>query len=453
MSFLAVSPQEERQREQNQQLTPGDPDAFKPGLFEGIPGALGTSLHRVFGTANAVAGVLEAEAASLVTTPLDRAFGSDVTGFLREELETKPQAYLASIHPDPRTTGSVGQVLYGLVGIGVPAAVGAYFGGPAGAAAAASGFQMQGTYADLTAQGVDKSTAQLAALEEGAFTAAGVAAPMSFGRSVARNALLYGPGINIAQSLAAGQVIGETLRARGYAEMADRYQALDTETLIADAVLGSAFGYFGARGRRAAFDAERLGTREHPTEAIDAALVVRDVHHAEIDTAPGIPTTDAARRAHVEALARAEHDLLEGRTVDAGGPVDGFLLRDVPESPLAVVAQAMRASGYAEIAAEVQALHHELELRGRAAPEALPVPVVPAAPPTFGDRVAQLVGLRDQGAPASVLDPNRPIVTDAGEVRPAARALAEADVAIARTQHSAKAFEAAVECFLRTEPA
>lgn len=453
MSFLAVTPQEERQREQNQALTPGDPDAFKPGLFEGIPGALGTGLERVYGTANALAGTLEAGAASLATIPLDRAFDTDLSGFLHEELETKPQAYLASIHPDPRTTGTVAQVLYSLVGIGVPAAVGGYFGGPPGAALAAGGFQVQGTYADLSAQGVDSSTAQLAALEEGAFTAAGVAAPMSFGRNVARNALLYGPAVNVAQDLAAGEVIGATLRARGYSDMADRYQALDRETLIADAILGSAFGYFGARGKRAAFDTERLMRAEHPTEAMDAALVVRDVRHAEIDLAPGIPTTDAARRAHVDALGRAERDVLEGRTVDAGGPVDGFLARDVPDSPLAVVAQAMRASGYAEIAAEVQALHHELELRGRATPEALPVPVVPAAPLSLGDRLANFVGLRDTGAPASALDPNRPIVTDAGEVRPAARALAEADAALARTQHSAKAFEAAVECFLRTEPA
>lgn len=376
MTFLASQPTEERQQLQVLQQTPGDRDAFKPGFFQGSGTAAATGFGRVLGVANQLAGEAEYQVGALFTRPIDELFDTDYTKQLEQFGRTGPAQFTASMTPDPTTTGTLGQILYGLVGVGVPAGVGAYFGGPAGGAALAGSFQTVGTYTDLTQQNVDPNTATGAALFEGLMTAGGVGLPMSIGGKVALNTLLYGPGINVAQDLIAQQGTAAWLEARGYNELAERYAEIDAEMLAADVVLGAFFGYAGARGYR--------GPRVVPTAAIDAARVALDQRHIELDTAPGIPADYAAVQAHTRNLQAATEALLDGRPVELGDATGTFVPK--PENPAYggdALTKAFRESGLPELLDEVAGLEAELARRGRSLPEE-PLPELPPDIPRDG---------------------------------------------------------------------
>jgi hypothetical protein len=376
MTFLATPPKEERQQLQTLALTPGDPDAFKPGFFEGAGTATAVGLGRVGAIANQIVGEAEFQVSALFTRPLDDLLGTDMTGFLNQELRYEPQALTASMTPDPMTTGFAGQVLYSLVGVGVPAIAGGYFGGPAGAMATTAGFTGLGTYTDLTKQGVDPTTAVNAAALDAALMAAGVGLPAAIGGKVALNTLLYGPGINVGQSLIAGQGNAAWLESRGYGEIAERYATYDAQMLAADVVLGAAFGWAGARGARAP-----RGTIPKPqTGDVDAALTALDQRHVEVDTAPGLPADIAAARSHLANLTRATEQLLAGQPVETAGLNGSFVPKPPPRDEFAdgALFRALEESGYFETAAEVRQLEAELAARGRVVVEE-PLPDLAAA--------------------------------------------------------------------------
>src|SRR5690606_26800453 len=112
------------------------------------------------------------------------------------------------------------------------------YGGPAGAAALSGGFQTTGTYTDLTLQGVDPNTAAGAALFDGGMIAAGVGLPAAIGGRALLSTIAYGPGINVAQDVLAGQGMAAMLSARGYDELAERYGTIEAEMIAADVILG-----------------------------------------------------------------------------------------------------------------------------------------------------------------------------------------------------------------------
>lgn len=385
MTFLASQPLEQRQQQQQLALTPSDPDAFKPGFFQGSGTAAAVGLGRVGAIANQLAGEAEYQTGALFTRPLDELFDSDMTGFLNEELRQGPAELTASMTPDPYTTGSLGRILYGVVGIGVPAAVGGYFGGPAGAAAMAGSFDATGTYTDLTQQGVDPTTATGAAAFSGVLTAGGVALPGAIGGRTALNTLLYGPGINIAQDLVAGQGTAAILDARGYDELGDRYAQIDAEALVADGILGAAFGWAGARANRVP-----RGTAM-PTHAIDAAQVALDQRHVELDTAPGIPADMATQQLHVRTLTAATEALLDGRPVEVNAERGTFVPKEAnPAYTDATLLQAFRDSGLPGLLDDVAGLEAELARRGRSLEDeplpALPMPADGVRPPPGASR-------------------------------------------------------------------
>jgi len=367
MTFLAAQPIEQRQAEQVQALTPSDPDGLKPGFFSGSGTAIGTG----FGRVGAVASELVNDAGYLagstfVTKPIDALFDTDLTGFIDQKMRQEPAQLTASMTPDPYTTGSLGQILYGFVGIGVPAAVGTYFGGPAGGAAMAGGFQATGTYTDLTQQGVDPNTAGAAALFDGSLAGVGVGLPASIGSRVLLNTMLYGPGINVAQDLIAGQGMSAILENGGYSEMAERYAEIDGEMLAADAILGAAFGWHGARVGRAG-----RAARSAPTASeIDAGLAAMNRRHAEVDTAPGTPADLLAVQSHVRNLESATAAILDGRRVEVEPARGEFLAR--PEQVIPApdeFVRAIRESGLPGLMDDIDALEAEMTRRGRVLPD------------------------------------------------------------------------------------
>ncbi|MBY8786128.1 hypothetical protein KOI91_03090 [Escherichia coli] len=258
--------------------------------------------------------------------------------------------------PDAATTGTAGQVLYGLFDMGGQAVVGTTLGGPVGGAAAVTSLQGFSEFERLTAQGVDFRTAQEAGLVQGITAGAGTLIPMSLGlraggalaegvaaqlartgessvRRVAATAvratpdIAYAAGTNIAFGIAQRGLTAKTLRDGGYSEMANQYDVLDRQAIAIDAVLGVAFGgvgrFMNSRG-------ESTSAPNFSPVDVDAALAANAAHHAEIDIAPGVPINVLSRNSHIQALRKAMSDVSQGRPVDVASIVESASFSEIP---------------------------------------------------------------------------------------------------------------------------
>lgn len=258
--------------------------------------------------------------------------------------------------PDAATTGTAGQVLYGLFDMGGQAVVGTTLGGPVGGAAAVTSLQGFSEFERLTAQGVDFRAAQEAGLVQGITAGAGTLIPMSLGlraggalaegvaaqlartgeSSVRRAAatavratpdIAYAAGTNIAFGMAQRGLTAKTLRDGGYSEMANQYDVLDRQAIAIDAVLGVAFGgvgrFINSRG-------ESTNAPNFSPVDIDAALAANAAHHAEIDIAPGVPINVLSRNSHIQALRKAMSDVSQGRDVDVASIVESASFSEIP---------------------------------------------------------------------------------------------------------------------------
>ncbi|HCS7620057.1 TPA: hypothetical protein OR598_002761 [Escherichia coli] len=258
--------------------------------------------------------------------------------------------------PDAATTGTAGQVLYGLFDMGGQAVVGTTLGGPVGGAAAVTSLQGFSEFERLTAQGVDFRTAQEAGLVQGITAGSGTLIPMSLGlraggalaegvaaqlartgeSSVRRAAatavratpdIAYAAGTNIAFGMAQRGLTAKTLRDGGYSEMANQYDVLDRQAIAIDAVLGVAFGgvgrFINSRG-------ESTSAPNFSPVDIDAALAANAAHHAEIDIAPGVPINVLSRNSHIQALRKAMSDVSQGRPVDVASIVESASFSEIP---------------------------------------------------------------------------------------------------------------------------
>lgn len=258
--------------------------------------------------------------------------------------------------PDAATTGTAGQVLYGLFDMGGQAVVGTTLGGPVGGAAAVTSLQGFSEFERLTAQGVDFRTAQEAGLVQGITAGAGTLIPMSLGlraggalaegvaaqlartgeSSVRRAAatavratpdIAYAAGTNIAFGMAQRGLTAKTLRDGGYSEMANHYDVLDRQAIAIDAVLGVAFGgvgrFINSRG-------ESTSAPNFSPVDVDAALAANAAHHAEIDIAPGVPINVLSRNSHIQALRKAMSDVSQGRPVDVASIVESASFSEIP---------------------------------------------------------------------------------------------------------------------------
>lgn len=258
--------------------------------------------------------------------------------------------------PDAATTGTAGQVLYGLFDMGGQAVIGTTLGGPVGGAAAVTSLQGFSEFERLTAQGVDFRTAQEAGLVQGITAGAGTLIPMSLGlraggalaegvaaqlartgeSSVRRAAatavratpdIAYAAGTNIAFGMAQRGLTAKTLRDGGYSEMANQYDVLDRQAIAIDAVLGVAFGgvgrFINSRG-------ESTNAPNFSPVDIDAALAANAAHHAEIDISPGVPINVLSRNSHIQALRKAMSDVSQGRPVDVASIVESASFSEIP---------------------------------------------------------------------------------------------------------------------------
>ncbi|HED5919573.1 TPA: hypothetical protein R5T20_000361 [Escherichia coli] len=244
--------------------------------------------------------------------------------------------------PDAATTGTAGQVLYGLFDMGGQAVVGTTLGGPVGGAAAVTSLQGFSEFERLTAQGITAGAGTLIpmslGLRAGGALAEGVAAQLArTGESSVRRAaatavratpdIAYAAGTNIAFGMAQRGLTAKTLRDGGYSEMANQYDVLDRQAIAIDAVLGVAFGgvgrFINSRG-------ESTSAPNFSPVDIDAALAANAAHHAEIDIAPGVPINVLSRNSHIQALRKAMSDVSQGRPVDVASIVESASFSEIP---------------------------------------------------------------------------------------------------------------------------
>ncbi|HAL7655274.1 TPA: hypothetical protein ACUSXX_003892 [Escherichia coli] len=357
MSYFGLNPVN-----QNQQL---DEAASNPAGFNSDVGffdnAVGAALYGLYSG-------LVAKPDQLLWAGMDKIV-SPIAQFINENtsLNDTSVSYIAEqrklaeqqvkrLTPDAATTGTAGQVLYGLFDMGGQAVVGTTLGGPVGGAAAVTSLQGFSEFERLTAQGVDFRTAQEAGLVQGITAGAGTLIPMSLGlraggalaegvaaqlartgeSSVRRAAatavratpdIAYAAGTNIAFGMAQRGLTAKTLRDGGYSEMANQYDVLDRQAIAIDAVLGVAFGgvgrFINSRG-------ESTNAPNFSPVDIDAALAANAAHHAEIDIAPGVPINVLSRNSHIQALRKAMSDVSQGRPVDVASIVESASFSEIP---------------------------------------------------------------------------------------------------------------------------
>lgn len=357
MSYFGLNPVN-----QNQQL---DEAALNPAGFNSDVGffdnAVGAALSGLYSG-------LVAKPDQLLWAGMDKIV-SPIAQFVNENtsLNDTSVSYIAEqrklaeqqvkrLTPDAATTGTAGQVLYGLFDMGGQAVVGTTLGGPVGGAAAVTSLQGFSEFERLTAQGVDFRTAQEAGLVQGITAGAGTLIPMSLGlraggalaegvaaqlartgeSSVRRAAatavratpdIAYAAGTNIAFGMAQRGLTAKTLRDGGYSEMANQYDVLDRQAIAIDAVLGVAFGgvgrFINSRG-------ESTSAPNFSQVDVDAALAANAAHHAEIDIAPGVPINVLSRNSHIQALRKAMSDVSQGRPVDVASIVESASFSEIP---------------------------------------------------------------------------------------------------------------------------
>lgn len=262
--------------------------------------------------------------------------------------QTKVLAEWAATGQDPRKTGTVGRILTGTaegLTIGATGSVA----GPWGAAALLGAAEGYGSYTDARSQGVDKETSKEQAILTGLFSAAGALLPMKFGSNVATS-VAGGAAANVTLGAAQRGLTSRVLEAGGYKEMADQYRIYDGESVLADAILGSAFGVMGHYSHAAA-------QRTSPADVDAAAAVAAEDHFNR--SAPGVPTDPLTATLHADTMAASLTALHDGELPDIPPERAQQLVDNVLPDPMHEMAQPLHDAamedlpGYAAATANV----------------------------------------------------------------------------------------------------
>lgn len=304
---MPVSMFPEEQAQFDSDLFNSQPFNAAPGFFTGslmaIPKGIATGLGKggeLAGTiaAQTVGTVIRAEQAA---APWSRELGQLDPEQFRHNVDSNADAYLKATRADPQTVGTAGQILHTVADVGTrflaapEAAVGAVAVGTTEFAPAQREFE---------SQGIDKDTAQRLAAAQAVLAGAGALLPGGVGARAAVR-VASGATINFGVGAASRYNTHQVLADAGYPEQAAQYRVLDGQAMAADVLLGSFFGWMHHPD-------EPFATPKVPQEVADAGLELLKARQAEIDLAPGVPKTQQARDAHIQALDATEAALVKG---------------------------------------------------------------------------------------------------------------------------------------------
>lgn len=357
MSFFDLAPTATQNLMDQARLNPINPEDMKPGWFAGTWKAPVTGLASAVNDAALLLGDAATPTLRTVARPVDTLFGTKTEDWLIGQQQIAKDNITAWA-PDPRTTGIVGQAVHGIFNI-VPEAMA---GGPEVAAMLQGYKGMQAGIQD----GLDPGTAFGKGAIDGISTWVGLKIPMTLAPTLGPAANVgAGAAANVATGMTSRGVTAEFLRSRGFNEMADQYQVLDNSAIAMDLIMGGAFGALAHYGPGAVSkykDWQKKNDGKLLSSDEQTAMFLNSVLHAELDTAPGIPTTPAARAAHVEAMNKAISDLLADRPVEAP---EGVTQADFIENPSATQTRTAILGAVEEhLGPEWQQLKGELEARG-----------------------------------------------------------------------------------------
>jgi hypothetical protein len=297
-------------------LEPLDPATMGPSTWANS--GLGVDLGLARGAAKAgraigvLAGGTVGRAMDAIANAGHRARGeAESTGFQDNTFQaTDEYAGTAVDHwtPGPNEVGKAGQILGGLAEVAAPLAAGA--GNPTLLMASAG----TNTGADLVNQGVDSTTATVAAVTDTAATGFGFKIPF-LGKGLVTRALTGAAG-NLAVNAGATELTHANLQAGGYDELAAQYDPLDPTARAVDVLTGLGFGAIAHAGAR-------------PSD-IDAALTARNAEHFQETAHPGTPADARSSMLAQTALSTAIEQALRGDKVDIASHIRAadFMLPD-----------------------------------------------------------------------------------------------------------------------------
>jgi hypothetical protein len=207
---------------------------------------------------------------------------------------------------DPRVTGALGRTVFGPVkGLAIIGATAPVV-GPWGAAALYGTTEGHDSYQQDIAAGIDPTTAEEKAAVTGAVSGAGALLPI-VGKGLLQK-VAVGIGSNAALDVAGRAATSEVLSANGYTAQAAQQKIFDGQSIMADIILGAAFGahshYFGGEG----------GTVKpadvNPADVDTSAAVLAQSHFER--SAPGIATNPEVANLHVKTMTDALDALANG---------------------------------------------------------------------------------------------------------------------------------------------
>ena len=197
-----------------------------------------------------------------------------------------------SFEPDPLTTGTAAQIIYGVgrdlskLAMAVPVGAGVSFatGNPiAGTLATASLFGANLSESEsqkLQSQGVDEETADRAGRVQGVMGAAGVLIPGGIGASRAVNAA-YGAGVNLLTNANEMAAVNMILKEADYDDVAEQYDWSDPTNAAVSAIFGGVTGAVTGRSASQVRPIEVDAARVRATEIENTANLPVDVNNGQ----------------------------------------------------------------------------------------------------------------------------------------------------------------------------
>jgi hypothetical protein len=308
----------EEQAQFDNDLFSTQPFNANPGFLSGsmmaIPKGIATGEAKIgelvgTGLAQTTKMVIQAEQAA---APWSRELGQLDPDQFQHNVDRNSEDFLRATRYDPQTVGTAGQILHTVADVGTRVVGGAAMGGAQLGAITAGATEFAPAKRELESQGIDEHTATQLASAQSVLTGAGALLPGGVGaKAVVR--IPSGAAINLTVGAASRYNTHQVLADAGYDQQAAQYRVFDGQSMAADAVLGAFFGFMHS-------PEDPFPTQRMPQDVVDSGLELLRARQAEVDLAPGIPTTQAARDAHIDTLNNFESALVKGEPLP---PIEG----------------------------------------------------------------------------------------------------------------------------------
>lgn len=279
----------------------------EPDTFEGVGSGIGTGIMKGGANVARLAGM----AGSVFPIAYDALAGGTEAqdAYFENVIDETLNPAVDYWTPDASKVGTAGQVMNGLLSIGIPLAV------TRGNPSLLVADQSANTATDLVRQGVDSNTASGAGAIQGLATAAGFKLPF-LGKNLMQSISL-GVGGNLALNTAATAAQQQTLEAGGYDDIAEQYDPFDAEARLVDVLTGAVFGGIA---HMAVVGRPRQIKESDITPSDKAAiLTANNAKHFQYETAPGRPSDPMSSVIHQDAMETALNQIARGEPVDVAG--------------------------------------------------------------------------------------------------------------------------------------